>query len=143
MQDAPQSDNSLPQPVNILLVEDDEVDAELVARVLRREKISNPFFTATDGVEALNLLKGQTAPQQPCLVLLDINMPRMDGFQLLDAMKNDETMKNNVVFMLTTSGRDEDKRRAEKMDAKGYILKENTGALVDILRRYCHAVNKA
>jgi CheY-like chemotaxis protein len=126
-----------PQPMHILLVEDDEVDAEVVARVLRREKIGNPFFLARDGVEALHLLQSDGSPQLPCLVLMDINMPRMDGFQLLAEMRKRDTLKENVVYMLTTSARDQDKQRAESMSAAGYITKENIGALVDVLRRHC------
>jgi len=127
----------IPRPMHILLVEDDEVDAEVVARVLRREKITSPLFLARDGVEALNLLKSDNCPQLPCLVLMDINMPRMDGFQLLAEMRKQEGFKDNVVYMLTTSGRDQDRQKAESMSAAGYITKENIGDLVDVIRRHC------
>lgn len=127
----------IPQPMHILLVEDDEVDAEVVARVLRREKITSPLFLARDGVEALNLLKSDSCPQLPCLVLMDINMPRMDGFQLLAEMRKQESFKDNVVYMLTTSAREQDRQKAESMSAAGYITKENICDLVDVIRRYC------
>lgn len=130
------------QPIHILLVEDDEVDAEVVKRLLRREKIGNPFFLARDGVEAMNLLKSDSCPQLPCLVLMDINMPRMDGFQLLAEMRKQDAFKDNVVYMLTTSARDKDKQKAESMSAAGYITKENIGALVDVLRRHCKPEGK-
>lgn len=140
---AQSSNGDIPQPMHILLVEDDEVDAEVVARVLRREKIGNPFFLARDGVEALDLLKSDSCPQLPCLVLMDINMPRMDGFQLLAEMRKQDDLKENVVYMLTTSGREQDRQKAQSMSAAGYITKENIGALVDVLRRHCKPEGEA
>lgn len=132
-----------PQLIHILLVEDDEVDVQAVARVLKRENISNPFFLARDGIEALNLLKSDSCPRLPCLVLMDINLPRMDGFQLLAEMRKQDALKANVVYMLTTSNREQDRQRAEDMNAAGYITKENIGALANVLRHHCKPVGAA
>lgn len=124
----------------ILLVEDDEIDAETIKRILRKEQITNPLFCATDGVEALEILKnekGDNAISQPCVILLDINMPRMNGLEFLEQIRNDEKLKKNVTFILTTSARNEDKEMAYSLSVAGYVLKENMGRLIEMLGRYC------
>ena len=128
------------EPVHILLVEDDDVDVEVVTRLLKKEHIVSPLYTARDGVEALNMLKGRhncEKMRQPCLILLDINMPLMNGFQLLAEIRRDDAMKKNIVFMLTTSNHEDDRKNAESLRADGYILKENLGTLAEILKQYC------
>lgn len=123
----------------ILLVEDDEIDTETVKRILKREQITNPLYCANDGVEALELLKKTNgdAISQPCVILLDINMPRMNGLEFLELMRGDEHLKRNVTFMLTTSARNEDKAMAYDLCVAGYVLKENMGRLIEMLGRYC------
>lgn len=126
--------------VPILLVEDNRVDIEVVRRALKKADIPNPLFTVLEGVEAWELLSAKDGSHQlpqPCLILLDINMPRMNGFEFLEKMRRDETMRSNVVFMLTTSARNEDKLAAYQLSAAGYILKENLKAFIPILRDYC------
>lgn len=126
--------------IPILLVEDDEVDAELVRRMLKKAEVTNTLHMARDGAEALDVLSGSNGRAklpQPCLVLLDINMPRMNGFELLERLRQDREMRRNVVFMLTTSARDEDVRAAYDLNAAGYILKKDTRALAALLLEYC------
>lgn len=126
--------------VPILLVDDNEIDIELVRRALKRASISNPFHVAFDGVEALELLRGQAQNrklQQPCVILVDINMPRMDGIEFLQEIRKDDKLKNNIVFMLTTSADSEDKRKAYQMNIAGYVLKENLTMLTEMLDHYC------
>jgi CheY-like chemotaxis protein len=126
--------------VPILLVEDNRIDIEVVRRALTKADIPNPLYTAVDGVEAWELLSGKNGSHKlpsPCLILLDINMPRMNGFEFLEKMRGDETMRHNVVFMLTSSARNEDKLAAYQRSAAGYILKENLKAFIPILRDYC------
>jgi CheY-like chemotaxis protein len=118
----------------ILLVEDDEVDIEAVRRALQKGKICNDVVCACDGIEALNILAGKDSHkkiQQPCLILLDINMPRMNGLDFLKHIQQNEIMKQNVVFILTTSLRDSDKAVAHAFQVTGYLLKENLGNLVN------------
>jgi CheY-like chemotaxis protein len=127
-------------PVPILLVEDDLVEVEIIKDMLREADIRNPLYRVCDGAEALEVLYGHIARKrlpQPCLILLDINMPKMNGFQLLNRMRSDEELKRNVVFILTTSARNEDKIAAYKQGVAGYILKNNLGDLADLLRIYC------
>jgi CheY-like chemotaxis protein len=130
--------------VPIFLVEDDETDIEAVRRALKRANILNPFHVAFDGVEALNILRGQNGKEklkQPCLILADINMPCMSGLEFLQELRSDVTLKRNVVFMLTTSGNSEDKDKAYQMNIAGYILKENLTMLAEMLDYYCR-INK-
>ena len=125
--------------VPILLVDDDEIDIELVRRALKRANIDNPFHVAYDGAEALGLLRGVNENRkikQPCMILVDINMPRMDGLEFLQEVRKDESLKKNIVFMLTTSADTEDKRRAYQMNIAGYILKENLTMLTEMLDYY-------
>lgn len=132
------------QNANILLVEDDEIDIETVQRVFKKAGITAKISTARDGVEGLEALRGENGHkkmQQPCIILLDINMPRMNGFQFLQNMREDAYMRQNVVFMLTTSARNADRSLAYDHSAAGYVLKENVSDLADILNRYCK-INK-
>jgi CheY-like chemotaxis protein len=123
----------------ILLVEDDEIDTQTVKRILKKERISNPLFCASDGVEALELLnrRAPDAIAQPCVILLDINMPRMNGLEFLERLRRDDRLKWNVAFILTTSARNEDKVNAYNLSVAGYVLKENMGRLIEMLGRYC------
>jgi CheY-like chemotaxis protein len=116
------------QPIHILLVEDDDVDAEMVLRACRRREINNPFTIARNGIEALELLRGtggQPRLPRPYLVLLDINMPRMNGIEFLQEVRKDEELKRSIVFVLTTSNNDEDKLAAYNEQVAGYLLKSN------------------
>ena len=111
------------KPASILLVEDDDIDAMSVQRAFQRMKIANPIVRAKDGIEALDiLLKGRI--EQPYLILLDLNMPRMGGLELLDTIRNNPQLESSVVFVLTTSKDDEDKIKAYKHHVAGYIVKE-------------------
>ncbi|MDE1153286.1 MAG: response regulator [Micavibrio sp.] len=130
------------EQIPILLVEDDDIDAEAVMRTLRKAQIVNPIRRARDGVEAMEMLSGENAAADgslaPCVILLDINMPRMNGLQLLETLRRQNSAyQNNVVFMLTTSGRDEDMLRAYNANAAGYIMKENLSRLAEMLVQYC------
>lgn len=116
------------QPIHILLVEDDDVDAEMVLRACRRREINNPFTIARNGIEALDMLRGsggQPRLPRPYLVLLDINMPRMNGIEFLQEVRRDEELRRSIVFVLTTSNNDEDKLAAYNEQVAGYLLKSN------------------
>jgi CheY-like chemotaxis protein len=113
--------------VTILLVDDDDVDAIGVVRALKKLKISNPVVRAHDGVEALELLRHPTAIQRPYMVLLDINMPRMNGLEMLAQLRSDPQLVRAVVFVLTTSHEDEDKLGAYEKNVAGYIFKNHVG----------------
>ncbi|HMQ55223.1 MAG TPA: response regulator [Anaerolineae bacterium] len=119
------------EDINILLVEDDEVDAEAVVRALQRLNVKNPLTIVTDGLEALNVLRGEAgrAPlPRPYIILLDLNMPRMNGIEFLDALRQDPQLKRSVVFVLTTSNRPADKIATYDRHVAGYLVKSRTGA---------------
>lgn len=118
------------KPLNILLVEDDDGDAKAIQRAFQRAKIANPIQRAVDGIEALDMLRGtngKTKPPSPYLLLVDLNMPRMNGIQFIQALRKDEDLRQTVAFVLTTSKRDEDKTAAYDLNVAGYILKTTAG----------------
>ncbi len=129
--------------VNLLLVEDDDVDATGVERALKRRRILNPLIRARDGIEALELLRGGKVPR-PFLVLLDLNMPRMGGLEFIREIRNDPQLHDAVVFVLTTSKSDEDLAAAYRNHVAGYIVKSEFGdtfaGLVEMLDSYWQIV---
>ncbi len=106
----------------ILLVEDDKVDAMAVQRAVKELKISNPLHVAGDGEQALEFLR-QPDTIEPCLILLDINMPRMNGIEFLKVIKQDEKLRLIPVVVLTTSKEDRDKFDSFNLGVAGYMLK--------------------
>lgn len=111
--------------VNILLVEDDEVDVMNVKRAFRKHNIANELFVASDGIEALHMLRDTDHPMVPLpsIILLDLNMPRMNGIEFLKQIRNDERLKYVSVFILTTSNEERDKVDAYGYNVAGYIVK--------------------
>jgi len=108
--------------VNILLVEDDEVDVMNVKRAFTKNNIKNELFVAGNGVEALDMLRTSIVPL-PRIIILDINMPKMNGIEFLKVLREDENLKNISVFVMTTSNEDSDKINAYNLNVAGYILK--------------------
>ncbi len=113
--------------VTILLVDDDDVDVMGVERALKKLKIVNPIVRARNGIEGLALLRDPQAVKRPYIVLLDLNMPRMNGQEMLAELRNDPALSSAVVFVLTTSKADEDKVAAYQQHVAGYIIKSQVG----------------
>ena len=115
---------------SILLVEDDEVDVEAIRRLFARRNITNPLHVAHDGVAALQMLHGEvdSAVTQPCVILLDLNLPRMSGLEFLDELRQDAKLNDCVVFVLTTSNRDYDRIVANSKHVAGYLSKSDADA---------------
>jgi CheY-like chemotaxis protein len=116
--------------VSILIVDDDEIDARAVERALRQQRIGNPVYTATNGREGLAMLRGEDGRAKvprPYLILLDLNMPRMNGLQFLQELRGDSNLTDSIVFVLTTSQDDEDKAAAYRQHVAGYLQKPDTG----------------
>jgi CheY-like chemotaxis protein len=113
-------------PIELLLVEDSEPDVRLTIEAFREAKVKNRLWVVEDGVEALDFLRRQgrhaDAPR-PDLILLDLNLPRKDGRQVLKEIKNDDALKRIPVVILTTSRSDEDVLRAYNLHANCYITK--------------------
>lgn len=113
--------------LSILLVEDDSVDVMNVQRAFVKNNITNPLHIAFNGVEALNMLRGSNGKPKinpsPRIILLDINMPKMNGLEFLRELRNDAELKSLSVFVMTTSNDDQDKIEAYNLNVAGYILK--------------------
>jgi CheY-like chemotaxis protein len=116
----------LEKSLNILLVEDDQVDVMNVKRAFERNKIANPLFVAGDGIEGLELLRSGKIPHERRLILLDLNMPRMNGIEFLRALRADEELHLTPVVVLTTSDDERDKINAYDLNVAGYLLKPVT-----------------
>ena len=113
----------------ILLVEDNDDDAELTAKAFTRARMTNPIVRARDGVEALDYLlargdhAGRDVTDIPAFVLLDLNMPRMDGIGVLRSIRADETIKHVPVVVLTSSDEDKDRLAAYDHHANSFVRK--------------------
>lgn len=138
----------MPSPaVHILLVEDDDVDRQAVHRAFNTLKITNEITVATDGYEALNILRGEGGHKRlprPYIILLDIQMPRMNGIEFLRVLRQDLELKTSIVFVLTTSDNQEDMADAYNEQVAGYFLKKKVGeeflALPDLMKNYWRMV---
>ena len=117
-----------PRTAQLLHVEDDDLCLMGLERAFKAAKIANPIHFALDGIEALEMLRGTNGRARlprPFIVLLDLNMPRMDGIEFLKEVRKDEELKKSIVFIMTTSNADEDKVAAYNLGVAGYILKSN------------------
>jgi CheY-like chemotaxis protein len=131
--------------LNILLVEDDEVDIMNVQRAFKRNNIVNSLFFASNGIEALEMLRGNDGqssmiPSYRRLILLDLNMPKMGGIEFLQQLRADPALRSIPVVVLTTSDQDCDRVDAYSLNVAGYILKPVTFAnfveMMQALNRY-------
>lgn len=127
-------------PLDIILVEDDDGDAKAIRRALTRAKIANPVMRVVDGIEALGLLRGETGtPPVSYILLIDLNMPRMNGIELLEEIRKDPLLKEAVAFLLTTSSDERDRAAAYAHNVTGYIQKQNAGSdFVDLIGTLDH-----
>lgn len=117
------------QPVEILLVEDNPGDILLTRKAFESSKILNTLHVVTDGTAALEFLRGQgehAGAPRPDLVLLDINLPGLDGHEVLATIKTDEALCNIPVVMLTSSGHERDVSASYQNHANSYICKPPT-----------------
>lgn len=115
--------------LHILLVDDDDIDVMNVQRAFKKNNILNPLFVARDGIEALEMLrdnKPSAIPHERRLVLLDLNMPRMNGLEFLRAIREDPALRALTVIVLTTSDDERDKVEAYNLNVAGYIVKPVT-----------------
>ncbi|MBL7916391.1 MAG: Response regulator rcp1 [Bacteroidetes bacterium ADurb.Bin397] len=113
--------------VNILLVEDDSVDVMNVQRAFKKNNIQNPLYLAKNGLEGLAMLRGTDGQEmirpRPQIILLDLNMPQMNGLEFLKELRSDPELKSISVFVMTTSKDDRDRFEAYNLNVAGYIIK--------------------
>ncbi|GAA6177558.1 response regulator [Sulfitobacter pacificus] len=139
--------------MNILLVEDNDVDVEILRRSLRKLGSTGSLLRAKDGVEALEILCDEALSERldrPYVILLDINMPRMNGHEFLAKLRKTEEIKLARVFVFTTSASKKDVELAYQNNANGYIVKPDSASeLSDVLKtlqefwRLCKAPDAA
>lgn len=111
---------------SILIVEDDEVDIMAIRRALKQANIDNPIYVAKDGIEALQKLRSKEIPS-PYIVLMDLNMPRMNGIDCMREIRADKSLKRTIIFALSTSKDERDKLNAYDCNVAGYIVKSDIG----------------
>jgi len=114
------------RPIEILLIEDSPSDTELTVEALKEAKVRNCLSVVEDGVQALEFLRRQgiyADAARPDLILLDLNLPRKDGREVLAEIKSDPDLKTIPVIVLTTSRADQDISRAYELNANCYITK--------------------
>jgi CheY-like chemotaxis protein len=116
----------LEKTLDILLVEDDQVDVMNVKRAFEKNRITNPLHVANDGIEALAMLRSGKIPDARRLILLDLNMPRMNGIEFLRELRADSSLHGTPVVVLTTSDDERDKVDAYDLNVAGYLLKPVT-----------------
>ncbi|QSQ23177.1 response regulator [Pyxidicoccus parkwayensis] len=117
---------SADKTLHILLIEDDEVDVMNVRRAFQKNHIANPLYVAGNGVEGLEMLRNGKVPEGRRLVLLDLNLPKMNGIEFLRAVRADPELSSTSVVVLTTSANERDKVEAYKLNVAGYLLKPVT-----------------
>jgi CheY-like chemotaxis protein len=129
--------------MQILLVEDDEVDAEYLLRSLQKQGFQQPILIATNGIEALHLLRyhSQGNQAEPAwLIITDIQMPLMNGLEFLRELRSDTNLRRSIAFVLTGSNLEKDKIAAYEEHVAGYLLKsdltQNFSSLVNLLNAY-------
>jgi two-component system, chemotaxis family, response regulator Rcp1 len=125
-------------PIELLLVEDSEPDVRLTMEALKEAKVKNRLWVVEDGVEAMAFLRqqdGHADVPRPDLILLDLNLPRMDGREVLRQIKSDESLRRIPVVILTTSRSEEDVLRAYDLHANCYITKPvDFSRFMDVVR---------
>lgn len=116
-----------PQPVSFLIVDDDVVSVMSMQRMFKKLRLVNPVQIAGDGLEALDILRQANAPgglQSPFIVVLDLNMPRMTGHEFLKEIRDDPSLLDTTVFVMSTSDSPRDIEDAYRAHVAGYILKD-------------------
>ena len=106
----------------ILLVEDDSIDVMTVKRALKELDVANPLVATGDGEEALEYLQNH-ASSKPCVILLDLNMPRMSGMEFMEIAKADESLRTIPIIVFTTSNTEQDITKSFELGAAGYMVK--------------------
>jgi CheY-like chemotaxis protein len=128
--------------IDVLLVEDDPGDVLMTQEAFEHHKIANRLHVVSDGVEAMRFLRREgefTDAPRPGLILLDLNLPRKDGREVLAEIKSDDDLRDIPVVVLTTSAADEDILRSYKLHANAYVTKPvDFIRFVDVVRQIDH-----
>ena len=135
------------EPVTVLLVEDDVVEVKAIRRAFRERRIGNPIRIAEDGLQALAILRGQDGQdpiRKPYMILLDLNMPRMNGIEFLRELRQDPDHRKALVLVLTTSHEETDRDQAYEHNVAGYVVKSDFAdsfmKVIDLIQAYWKVV---
>ncbi len=135
------------ETLHILLVEDDDIDAEAIERLIQKQSGAYLIHRAFDGVEALRCLRGEQGRDRlprPYLILLDLNLPKLNGIEFLEEIRKDRELRDAIVFVLTTSDSDRDNAAAYAKNVAWYLVKSRIGdasiGLVTLLENYCRLI---
>ena len=130
--------------IRVLLVEDDMVDAMAIERAFKVHRILNKITRANDGLEALEMLRNNKI-EKPYIILLDLQMPRMNGIEFLKEIRNDAELSSSVIFVLTTSDSEEDIVKSYNFQVAGYLVKDEMGTdfleVINLLEGYWKVVH--
>ena len=130
----------------ILLVDDDEIDRMSFRRAFKRQGLSNSVVEAEDGVVALDILLGRNGKEalaKPYLIILDLNMPRMNGLEFLGEIRRHPVLASSVVFVSSTSKADEDLCAAYAQNVAGYIVKGGAESAMDCMIQLLDCYSRA
>ena len=133
-------------PVSILLVEDDDIEAEAFERAARAARIDGPVRRAPNGAAALAILRGEAPPAltAPFLIVLDLRMPVMNGIQFLDVLRGDADLRDVFVIVVSSSGSVEDRDACSERGVMAFFAKSDSGAdcerVLEILDRFHQAL---
>jgi two-component system response regulator len=139
--------------VDILLVEDNPLDAELITRAIRKQNIGNPLIVLEDGAEALDFIfssgsyEDRDVASRPKIILLDLKLPKVDGLEVLRQIKSDERTRSIPVVIVTSSREDPDITAAYALGANSYVVKPvSSDAFIEAMKNlglYWMLVNQA
>jgi len=138
------------RPPRVILIEDDDVDVEAIKRAFKRAGLKNRLVVCRDGADGMKTLRGMATredKEEGMIVLLDINLPKMGGLELLSEVRKDPDLKGSVVFALSTSNAQTDRNGAYDLNVAGYLVKSRLGkdlnGLTNLLSDYSHFVEFA
>jgi len=115
-------------PVTLLIVEDDDEDFVFIKQALSKLNLTNPILRAVDGQNALDILRGEQGQEKlsgPFIILLDIYMPRINGIQFLEIIRNDDKLSDTMIFIFSSSEQYEDIKTTSEYGVVGFILKSD------------------
>ena len=124
----------------ILFVEDDENDIFLLKRTMKRISMTNAAHFAHNGVEAMEVLRNNQSKSYGeiiQIVLADINMPRMNGLELVRRIRSEDVLKDKIIFMRSTSPLDYERNSFYRMNVSGFFLKDNSEKMIELIKAYC------
>lgn len=123
--------------LKILLVDDDWIDRKAVIRAFESINFPYSITEAIDGKEAIEILDEANDEDVPYLILLDLNMPRMNGMDFLEKISNNESYKKHLIFVLSTSANSNDIKNSYRYKIAGYFVKDQLERLVEFINIYC------